>query len=90
MKKIYKFIFQSEAEEEFVSLPDLVKERILKKLRFWADSGKPFEFAKRLNSEQELYRFRIGDYRVIFTPKDKNTFVILLILKVGHRKDIYE
>jgi mRNA interferase RelE/StbE len=31
-------------------------------------------------------RLRVGDYRVIFTEEG----VILLILKIGHRRDIYE
>ena len=32
------------------------------------------------------YRFRIGDYRVIFDHTD----VAIIVLRVGHRKDIYK
>jgi len=31
------------------------------------------------------YRFRIGDYRVIFDLKGDD----IVVLRVGHRKDIY-
>ncbi len=31
------------------------------------------------------YRFRIGNYRVIFDLEDKN----IVILRVGHRREIY-
>jgi len=31
------------------------------------------------------YRFRIGDYRVIFDIEEKE----IVVLRVGHRKDIY-
>ena len=34
----------------------------------------------------ETYRFRIGDYRVIFDIEDKE----IVILRVGHRKNIYK
>ena len=34
------------------------------------------------------WRYRIGDYRVICEIKDKK--VIVLVLEIGHRKEIYE
>ena len=34
------------------------------------------------------FRFRVGDYRIIF-DMDKNKLLIL-ILKIGHRKNIYD
>lgn len=34
------------------------------------------------------YRFRVGDYRVILDID--NNKLIILILKIGHRKNIYE
>ena len=36
-----------------------------------------------------LFRFRIGDYRAIFRPDSRGQIVILLILRVGHRSEIY-
>jgi mRNA interferase RelE/StbE len=32
------------------------------------------------------YRFRIGDYRVIFDIEGKD----IVVLRVGHRRDIYK
>ncbi len=51
----------------------------------------PFVKAKKLiGVEIDTYRFRIGDYRAIF-KKDpiSDRFVILVILKVAHRKEVY-
>ena len=39
---------------------------------------------KRLK-ESRYFRLRVGDYRVIFTENG----VVLNVLKVGHRRDIY-
>ena len=40
-----------------------------------------------LKGEKDLYRLRIGSYRVIFR-KDKGELIILIV-RIGHRKDIY-
>ena len=34
----------------------------------------------------EALRLRVGDYRIIFTEDG----ILLLVLQVGHRRDIYE
>lgn len=33
------------------------------------------------------YRIRVGDYRILYDVDEKNK--VVLILRVGHRKDIY-
>jgi mRNA interferase RelE/StbE len=51
---------------------------------------KPLEKAKQLSGLfQGLYRYRIGNYRVIFQCDDKGEMYILNILNVKHRKDAY-
>ena len=37
--------------------------------------------------EEELYRLRVGDYRVIYQIRDK--VLLVLVVKIGHRKDVY-
>ena len=34
------------------------------------------------------YRFRVGDYRVIF-DMDKDKLIILVLLHIGYRRNIY-
>jgi mRNA interferase RelE/StbE len=34
-----------------------------------------------------LWRYRVGDYRIICELKDKE--MVILVVKIGHRKDIY-
>jgi mRNA interferase RelE/StbE len=36
-----------------------------------------------------LYRYRVGEYRVIFETNDQGTVYVLTILRVKHRKDVY-
>jgi len=44
--------------------------------------------AKKLIGEKDLFRIRSGDYRIIYQVKDK--ILLILILKIGHRKEIYK
>lgn len=41
----------------------------------------------RLRGEDQLYRARQGDYRIIYSINDR--IVTVVVIKVGHRKDVY-
>lgn len=60
--------------------------RIIEKLEWYCAQQHPEVFAKKL-TEPEIgdYRFRIGDYRAIFSINDNRVEV----LRIGHRKEIY-
>jgi mRNA interferase RelE/StbE len=52
-------------------------------------NDKPLEKSKKLSGSFEgLYRYRIGDYRVIFQIDNSDKTII--ILKIKHRKNIYK
>lgn len=88
--KQYSIEYSLGAEKDFAKLPKNIQQRIITKLEYYEASEDPFAFAEKLVDQKNRFRFRIGNYRVIFTPKDNNTYVILLILKIGHRSKIYE
>ncbi len=43
---------------------------------------------KKMAGEDGMYRCRIGVYRVVYTVK--NNEVIIVVLDIDHRKDIYK
>jgi mRNA interferase RelE/StbE len=63
------------------------RKRIFEKLDFFFAAANPLSFAKHLR-ENELgsYRFRVGDFRIIFDVKKDVADIIM----VGNRKDIYK
>jgi mRNA interferase RelE/StbE len=73
------------ALKDLESLEILFRKRIVKKIEQFAES-QSFHQVKKLVGYNKLYRLRIGDYRVIFELSEKE----IIILKVGHRKSIYE
>ena len=49
----------------------------------------PKSIAKALKGPYKgLYRFRVGDYRVICDIQQER--VVVLVLDAGHRKDVYK
>jgi len=48
----------------------------------------PRQWGKPLQGEKRgLWRYRVGDYRLICDIQDKK--ITVLVLEVGHRKDVY-
>jgi len=61
-----------------------IKERIGDILRRYSED--PLSYARRMvDPSLGSYRFRVGDYRVIFDLEGDE----LIVLRVGHRKEIY-
>ena len=81
-----KIHFRKKAVRQFKKLEAKNRVRILKKLEWFSNQSDPLFFAEPI-SEAEVgqYRFRIGDYRVVFDIKEN----IIIVLDVGHRREIY-
>ena len=48
----------------------------------------PRQFGKPLKGQfAELWRYRVGDYRIVCDIRDDE--VLVLVVRVGHRKDVY-
>jgi mRNA interferase RelE/StbE len=87
----YKAAYTEKAQKDLAKLGKTIAKRILEKLSFFLEQKDPLAFAKKLqNTKDEYWRFRVGDYRMIFKlDQETNCLVILVILKIGHRKEIY-
>jgi len=81
----YKYKFSPKSLKQLAKFPQDIQRRIFAKLDFFCQTN-ILNYAERLtNSELGQYRFRIGNYRIIF---DVDGFMIT-ILKIGHRREIY-
>ena len=66
----WKIFFKPVALDELRKLPNNIQKRIAEKLRFFALSVDILKFAKKLRDRvYGEYRFRVGDYRIIFDKK---------------------
>jgi len=80
--------YSLDAEKDIASLGKKTAKRIVDKIDWYASQSDPLKFAEHLHDPRKLYRFRIGSYRAIFTLK-KGQVIVLLVLAVKDRKDIY-
>ncbi len=72
-------------------LDQTIAGRIATKLRFFAQQENPLRFAERLtNSPYGEYRFRVGDYRILFDINARGVITILVILRIKHRREAYD
>lgn len=80
--------FKPNAVRDLKKLPRTIQKRILQKLDFYCNVSEPLKFAERL-TDQSLgsFRFRIGEYRVIFDLDTERRAIV--ILTIGHRREIY-
>ncbi len=52
-----------------------------------AENSRP-QGIKKLSNEEDMYRLRVGDYRIIYQIREKS--LLVLIVRIGHRSDIYQ
>ena len=81
----YAIEFSEPAEKQFRKLEKSVQERIF--LALERIKIRPYDFVKKLVGVP-YYRFRVGDYRIILDIR--NDKLIIFVIEVGHRKNIYK
>jgi mRNA interferase RelE/StbE len=58
------------------------------RIRIDALANTPFPpNVKKLEGEENLYRVRAGDYRIIYQARKK--ILLIVVLAIGHRKEVY-
>jgi len=82
-----EIVFSKSAARMLSKLDQKTQKRIINKLHFFIAQKNPLRFAEPLKDYKlGEYRFRIGDYRILFDVENRK----IIILKVGHRKEIYK
>ncbi|MEK6845082.1 MAG: type II toxin-antitoxin system RelE/ParE family toxin [Nanoarchaeota archaeon] len=82
---MYSFLFNPFAEKQFKKLNKELQRRILEVLG--RIKIRPHHFVKRLVGSS-YYRLRVGDYRIVLDIQ--NDKLIIVIIELGHRKNIYK
>ena len=82
----YKVEISSSAEKALKKIPrkDLIK--VIETIQKLGIDPKP-PGCRKLSGEEDIFRVRQGNYRIIYEVEGKK--LLILVLKIGHRKDIY-
>jgi mRNA interferase RelE/StbE len=81
----YELAFKRSVAKDLRSVPKRDVKRILKKIESLAADPRPADCEKL--SGRERYRVRQGAYRIVYEIVD--TRLIVTIVKIGHRRDVY-
>jgi len=81
----YKIYIKPTAAKELEKIPERDVYRIIKKIQNLSSNPRPHG-CEKLSSE-EKYRVRQGNYRILYSIEDDK--LIVLVIKIGHRKDVY-
>ena len=83
----YQIMFSRPARKELESLSVEVNKRIFPKIVALASDPRP-DGCRKLVGEENLWRIRVGDYRIIYSIDDD--IRTLDIITVRHRSKAYE
>jgi mRNA interferase RelE/StbE len=84
---VYQVEIAPAAQRQIRKLTTDVQQKIIQRLEALAVDPYPAGVVK-MRGEQSLYRVRLGDYRIIYEIQDEE--LLILVLKVGHRRDVYK
>lgn len=82
----YELIWKTSAERELRKLPRDAIARLVETAGTLATNPYP-PGARKLIGTKDAYRVRVGDYRIIYEVQGKA--LIIQIIRVGHRREIY-
>ena len=72
--------------DDLETLDPAVRDRVLSKVS-WLQENTSRIAPKKLHRELEgLYRLRVGDYRIVYSVRGD----VIVVERVGHRRDIYK
>jgi len=81
----YKLLIKPSAVKELEAVPAKDRRRLVARLQRLSSDPRPPGSEKL--SGHDLYRIRQGNYRVLHSVED--LALIVLVIKVGHRRDVY-
>ena len=74
------------AKRQLRKLDRSIQERVVRRLEKLEKDPRP-PGVEKMEGDESTYRIRMGEYRIVYEIRDK--VLVVLVLKVGHRREIY-
>ena len=85
---MYSIVISQSALKQLQNLQKPFVKKIGKAIEKLANDPRPIGVKKLQGSNENLYRIRVGDYRIVYVIDDG--IKLIDIRRIGHRKDIYK
>ena len=82
----YRIVIKKSATKEIQGLQPSDRKRLIERIRALASDPRP-PGCKKL-SGQDKYRIRQGNFRILYQIIDDQ--LVIVVVKVGHRRDVYD
>jgi len=82
----YEIVFSPLAERQFRRFQPFTQRRLRPQIDALASDPRP-DGTVKVKGEPDLYRIRVGDYRVVYYVWDKDR--VVFVAKIRHRREIY-
>ncbi|MEI7690503.1 MAG: type II toxin-antitoxin system RelE/ParE family toxin [bacterium] len=83
----YSLLYKKPAVKEIQKLAKPIRKRLKSKLDWFIMQADPLHFAAPLTKSADAqYRYRVGNYRILFDIEGEN----IVILHIQHRKEVYK
>lgn len=82
----YAVLFKPSARKALARLARSVQVRLIEAAEALAEDPRP-PGVKKLQGDDNLWRIRVGAYRIVYEIHDAR--LVVLVVRIGDRKDIY-
>lgn len=82
----YEIEISSSAEKQLRGLSREDQERIVQAILPLAQDPLP-RGSRKLSGYEDVFRIRVGRYRILYSVSGKK--LVIIILKIGHRREVY-
>ena len=82
----YSVVLKPAAVRDLRKLPEDIRRRVAGQIDALSWDPQP-PGAEALQGERNLYRIRVGDYRLIYQIENKA--LVVLVVHIGHRREVY-
>jgi len=87
--KPYQVLLTPEAQSDLRGLASAARTRLLDKLEWIGENAELIQHQTLQGDEWKgCYKYRVGDYRIIY--RMEHPPAKLIVLKVGHRREVYK
>ena len=82
----YRIEIKRSAAKALKKIPKANRKRIVEKIDSLAESP-PNPDTTKMKGDNPFHKVRVGDYRIVYEIQED--VLVILVIKIGHRKDIY-
>ena len=82
----YRIEISATAEKQIRKLRSADQLRVLRAIRDLASEPRP-QGVRKLQGYDDVFRLRVGTFRILYSLESRR--LLIIVLKVGHRKDTY-